>query len=206
MDWIKKLKIIMNDQGVNIEQLKSKIEQNGNSLSRNSIGNILNGRNSPKIDTLQVIADALGLELYDLFSVSGTESDTSVDGFVEYKGEIHRIKAKKDLKRLLLNMGEIEETEPEPKLKKDNNENPQSTFNETLVRTYIPRNSVKSNNPKLTRHIFRRYNVTICDKKEFFEIPNELKRDVKIWVFKSKEDSVKAKTDLKRNFNFQFNE
>lgn len=203
MDWIKKLKIIMNEQGVNIEQLKSKIEQNGNSLSRNSIGNILNGRNSPKIDTLNVIASALGLELYDLFSVSGTEADTSIDGFVEYKGEIHRIKAKKDLKRLLSNMGEAE---PQDDRSEEIEKEQKSTFNETVVRSYIPRNSVKSNNPKLTRHIFRRYNVTICDKKEFFEIPNELKRDVKIWVFKSKDDSVKAKADLKRNFNFQFNE
>lgn len=204
MDWIERLKKIMNEQGVNIEQLKTKIEQNGNSLSRNSIGNILNERNSPKIDTLQMIADALGVDLKEFFSFSDSGSDDSIDGFIEFKGEIRRIKSKNDLKQLLQRMEDSEEEEPE----KVETENSVLNFNETLVRSYITRSVVKSSNNsvKLTRHVLRKYNITICDKKEFFEIPNELKRDTKIWIFSSKDDSQKAKLELRRHFNFQFNE
>ncbi len=70
MSWIDNLKQIMTDRKVNIEVLKERIESNGHSLSRNSISNILNGNNNPKIETLQVIAEALGVDISDILKSS----------------------------------------------------------------------------------------------------------------------------------------
>lgn len=102
MSWIDNLKQIMSDQNpkVNIEILKDRIEANGHSLSRNSISNILNGNNNPKIETLQVIAEALNVDISDLFNYHEA-GNSGLTGFVEYKGTIHRIQSVQDLERLL---------------------------------------------------------------------------------------------------------
>lgn len=60
---------IMNEKGISIETLKDKIEENGESLSRTSISRIINNRSVPKIDTLKIIADALGVSIHRLFNV-----------------------------------------------------------------------------------------------------------------------------------------
>ena len=100
MNWIENLKQIMSDRKVNIEALKDLIEASGHSLSRNSISNILNGNNNPKIETLQLIADALKVEIGEIFkpTKSGLKG---LNGFVEYNGTIHRIQNKEDLEKLL---------------------------------------------------------------------------------------------------------
>lgn len=203
MDWIKKMKKIMIDRGVNIEKLKTRIEQNGNSLSRNSIGNILNERNSPKIETLRLISDALEIELSELFSTSTTvDSENTVDGFVEYDGQIHRIKTKTDLKQLLESMEEEIETKPSAIIP----ETVIQKFNDVRVRSYIERGRSNRKNIKLTRNVIKKYNITVCNKRELMETSNDLHRDVKIWAFRSRDDEQKAKNELKKLLNFKFNE
>ncbi|NOR74696.1 MAG: helix-turn-helix domain-containing protein [Draconibacterium sp.] len=203
MDWINKMKKIMIDQGVNIEKLKTRIEQNGNSLSRNSIGNILNERNSPKIETLQLIAMALEIELSELFSTSKTDtSDNIINGFIEYDGQIHRIKTKNDIKQLFESMEEDIETKPSS----IDSETVLQKFNNIKVRSFIERGGANRKSIKLTRHVIKKYNITVCNKKEFLETPNDLKRDIKIWAFRSKDDEQKAKIELRKLLNFKFNE
>ena len=102
MKWIENLKRIMSDKGINIEQLKNKIEANGSTLSRNSISNILNGNNNPKIETLEVIARALNLEVWQFFTdqqASGPEG--KLYGVVVLEGKPHQIQSMEDLERLL---------------------------------------------------------------------------------------------------------
>ena len=102
MNWIENLKIIMDDKNVNIEQLKNRIEQQGGKLSRNSISNILRGTNNPKIETIELLAKALEVELWRLFtSKDSHEDETDLNGFVEHNNEIHRIRTKQDLNKLL---------------------------------------------------------------------------------------------------------
>lgn len=55
------------------------------------------------IQKLEQIADALGVEFSDLF-VSDKPAEEAVNGFVEYRGEVFRIKSKADLEELLKKM------------------------------------------------------------------------------------------------------
>lgn len=100
MNWIENLKQLMSDRKVNIETLKDLIETSGHSLSRNSISNILNGNNNPKIETLQLIADALKVEIGEIFKASQSGLK-GLNGFVEFNGTIQRIQNKEDLEKLL---------------------------------------------------------------------------------------------------------
>jgi transcriptional regulator with XRE-family HTH domain len=100
MEWIENLKKIMSDQKVNIEKLKDKIKAKGQDLSRNSISNILNGNNNPKIETLQLIAEALGVEVSEIFKPS-QPGQNALNGFVEFNGTVHRIQSVGDLESLL---------------------------------------------------------------------------------------------------------
>jgi transcriptional regulator with XRE-family HTH domain len=93
MKWIDNIKQIMKDKGVNIEVLRGLILKHGGNLSRNSISNILNGRNSPKIETLQLLASALGVPLSDFF----IDSSGEISGLIEYRNKLYRIASVKDL-------------------------------------------------------------------------------------------------------------
>lgn len=67
-----KISEIMKQKGISIESLKKKIEDNGESLSRTSISNIINNKSVPKVDTLEIIADALSVTIQQLFNVEST--------------------------------------------------------------------------------------------------------------------------------------
>ncbi len=55
------------------------------------------------IQKLEQIAEALGVEFSELF-VSDKPVEEAVNGFVEFRGEIYRIKSKADLEELLKKM------------------------------------------------------------------------------------------------------
>lgn len=55
------------------------------------------------IQKLEQIAEALGVEFSDLF-VNDNPVEEAVNGFVEYRGEVFRIKSKTDLEELLKKM------------------------------------------------------------------------------------------------------
>jgi len=101
MNWIENLKRIMKNKDINIEILKNLIENNGYKLSRNSISNILNGKNNPKVETIQHIAKALKIEVWEIFSGI---SDSDINGFIEFNGEVYRIKSRSDLEKLISKM------------------------------------------------------------------------------------------------------
>jgi len=100
MNWIDNLKQLMADRKVNIEILKDRIEANGHSLSRNSISNILNENNNPKVETLQIIAEALKVEIGELFNYSHP-GQSELSGFIDFNGTIYRIQSVQDLEKLL---------------------------------------------------------------------------------------------------------
>lgn len=55
------------------------------------------------IQKLEQIAEALGVEFSELF-VNDKPVEEAVNGFVEYRGEVFRIKSKTDLEELLKKM------------------------------------------------------------------------------------------------------
>ena len=58
-----RIKEICKDRGLAINELADKVE-----MSRVSISNMIAGRQSPPLSTLEKIADVLGVEVVDLFA------------------------------------------------------------------------------------------------------------------------------------------
>lgn len=58
---------VMKEKGLNALMLSEKMGENGTPLSRITIGSILNQNSSPKLETLQSIADTLEVPLFELF-------------------------------------------------------------------------------------------------------------------------------------------
>lgn len=58
---------VLDAKGINASQLEKLMNQKGFKLSRISIGNILAGKNSPKVSTLENIAETLGLDIAEFF-------------------------------------------------------------------------------------------------------------------------------------------
>lgn len=61
------------------------------------------------IQKLEQIADVLGVNFADLI-VDDKQPQEELNGFVEYKGEIHRIKTKADLENILKKLDHMDQT------------------------------------------------------------------------------------------------
>lgn len=66
-------------------------------VAKQNVNLLLNTNNTQK---LEKIAEVLGVEFTDLFVLNNKPQDEP-NGFVEYKGEVYRIKTKADLIELL---------------------------------------------------------------------------------------------------------
>lgn len=66
-------------------------------VAKQNVNLLLNTNNTQK---LEKIAEVLGVEFTDLFVLNNKPQD-ELNGFVEFKGEVYRIKTKVDLIELL---------------------------------------------------------------------------------------------------------
>ena len=66
-------------------------------VAKQNVNLLLNTNNTQKMEK---IAEVLGVKFTDLF-VADDQAQDELNGFVEYKGEIHRIRTKSDLENLL---------------------------------------------------------------------------------------------------------
>ena len=66
-------------------------------VAKQNVNLLLNTNNTQKMEK---IAEVLGVKFTDLF-VADDQPQNELNGFVEYKGEIHRIRTKSDLENLL---------------------------------------------------------------------------------------------------------
>ena len=69
-------------------------------VAKQNVNLLLQTNNTQKMEK---IAEVLGVKFTELF-VTDEQPQEELNGFVEYKGEIHRIKAKVDLENLLKSM------------------------------------------------------------------------------------------------------
>ena len=202
MSWVNNLKRIMKEKEVNIETLKNRIVENGHSLSRNSIGNILNERNSPKLDTLQIIAEALEVELNELFSESKDKNESGtneLDGFIDFEGEIYRVRSPQELKVVCEKiLGST--IEPVQSKKQEKKSLPGSTTGFSL----LARAKAGQHSKRLQVHMIQRFNITVSSKREM-EYSSNLPRDTRIWIFKSKQEEIKARQALQKILKYSFN-
>ena len=84
----KNIKSILKNKGKNLRWLASQLDMQPESLSR-----MING--NPTLESLSSIAKILDVQVYELFDAS------EPNGYIEYKGEIHRIKSVSDLDKLM---------------------------------------------------------------------------------------------------------
>ena len=66
-------------------------------VAKQNVNLLLNTTNTQKMEK---IAEVLGVKFNDLF-VTDEQPQEELNGFVEYKGEVYRIKTKTDLKSVL---------------------------------------------------------------------------------------------------------
>lgn len=89
---ILRLKEVLKEKGITGKTLSDKV-----GVTPTSISHIVKGNHFPKPELLLSIADALDVDVRELFTPS-----TALNGFVEYSGTIYRIQSIKDLENLLL--------------------------------------------------------------------------------------------------------
>lgn len=68
-------------------------------ITRANMSNIVNGKSTPSLDTLERIANALNVDITDLFKKNDSGED--VNGFVRVKGTIYEIHSFDDLEKIL---------------------------------------------------------------------------------------------------------
>lgn len=87
---------VLESKGVTIAELARRLN-----VSRSSMHNTIK-KGNPNLSTLQDIASALGVPVTELFTDGSTGE---LNGFVEYKGDIHKIRSIADLKKLIVKAG-----------------------------------------------------------------------------------------------------
>jgi transcriptional regulator with XRE-family HTH domain len=89
------VKSLCKQRGITLKELAAQI-----GIARESLTRALDG--NPTLSTLQGIASALGVDVWQLFTSSDSPAPGELlNGFVEYQGEIHRIRTVKDLEKLI---------------------------------------------------------------------------------------------------------
>lgn len=66
-------------------------------MQQSNLSSIINSKSNPSIEMLQKIATTLEVELWELFERKNDE----VSGYIEIKGEIHKISTVDDIEKLL---------------------------------------------------------------------------------------------------------
>ena len=65
-------------------------------ITQPNMSNIVSGKSSPSLETLEKIADALGVSIVELF-----EPDSEFYGIIQYKGVMYRIDSIESFERLV---------------------------------------------------------------------------------------------------------
>ena len=96
---------ILNEQGISKTQLAEK-----SGLALGTISRILNGKQELKAETLNKIADALDVSTYEIKdTVADSNARFKIAGYLDYCGDIVRIKSLKDLKAQVKKIETLEE-------------------------------------------------------------------------------------------------
>ncbi|WP_437396641.1 helix-turn-helix domain-containing protein [Flagellimonas lutimaris] len=88
-----RIREILKDKNITGKKLASAV-----GVTPASISNILNGTHFPKAELLVAIAKELDVEVRDLFH--GKKGNEQPYGYIEYKGEIHKVASINDYEKL----------------------------------------------------------------------------------------------------------
>ena len=87
-----RLKEILKDRGESITAFALKV-----GITQANMSNIVNGKSSPTLDTLESIASALNVPITELFE---KENTGDIIGFVKVGDTVHEVKSAEDVKDL----------------------------------------------------------------------------------------------------------
>lgn len=87
-----RIKEILQEQKMTVSVLADTI-----GITRANMSNIVNGKTSPKMETLKKIADALKVKLSDLFE----KKESDIIGFLRVHGYLKQVSSLEDLKQLV---------------------------------------------------------------------------------------------------------
>ena len=87
-----RIKEILQEQKMTVSVLADTI-----GITRANMSNIVNGKTSPKMETLKKIADALKVNLSDLFE----KKESDIIGFLRVHGYLKQVTSLEDLKQLV---------------------------------------------------------------------------------------------------------
>jgi transcriptional regulator with XRE-family HTH domain len=85
-----RLKEILKKKGQSISAFADQV-----GIAQANMSNIVNGKTSPSLDTIERIAEALELPVADLF-ITG-----DISGFLKYQGDIFEVRSVQDIEGLL---------------------------------------------------------------------------------------------------------
>ena len=85
-----RLKEILKDRGESITAFALKV-----GITQANMSNIVNGKSSPTLDTLERIASALNVPITELFE---KENTGDIIGFVKVGDTVHEVKSAEDVK------------------------------------------------------------------------------------------------------------
>ncbi len=85
-----RIKELIKSKGFTMQEFADKL-----GIARVNLTKTING--NPTMETLQKIATALNVQVWELFTASTTGE---INGFVEYRGTIYKIQSKEDLQQL----------------------------------------------------------------------------------------------------------
>ena len=91
-----RLKEILKDRGESITAFALKV-----GITQANMSNIVNGKSSPTLDTLERIASALNVPITELFE---KENTGDIIGFVKVGDTVHEVKSAEDIKKLAENL------------------------------------------------------------------------------------------------------
>lgn len=85
-----RIKELIKSKGFTMQEFADKL-----GIARVNLTKTING--NPTMETLQKIASALNVQVWELFTASTTGE---INGFVEYRGTIYKIQSREDLQQL----------------------------------------------------------------------------------------------------------
>ncbi|OKZ20657.1 MAG: hypothetical protein BHV81_02235 [Butyricimonas synergistica] len=85
-----RIKELIKSKGFTMQEFADKL-----GIARVNLTKTING--NPTMETLQKIATALNVQVWELFTASTTGG---INGFVEYRGTIYKIQSREDLQQL----------------------------------------------------------------------------------------------------------
>lgn len=89
-----KIREIMESKDIKVSSLAETV-----GITRANMSNIVNGKSTPSLDTLDRIATALNVDITDLFKKNDSGED--VNGYIKVKGTVYEIHSFDDLEKVL---------------------------------------------------------------------------------------------------------